>query len=33
MTTVKSLAQRALVLLTPIAVFGFALINEGAKRW
>jgi hypothetical protein len=33
MTTIKTLAHRALVLLTPIAVFGAAMISEGAKRW
>lgn len=33
MTTIKTLAQRALLLLTPIAAFTVAAINEGAKRW
>jgi hypothetical protein len=33
MTTIKSLVQRALIVLTPIAVFAVAAIGEGAKRW
>lgn len=33
MTNVKTLVQRAIALLTPIAVVGLAFFGEGAKRW